>query len=190
MTPMFTINFRREAYQREVARARRRVMAVGLWAAYFGVILVLLGLYGLNCASLARRVQQIERQTARLRASQGARADWSLRPAELAQLERYAANPRQWRDRLVRLSELLPPNAQVVSLAVNPQNLTHALEQNKLVISGVLRSAAGQDRMESVMRVVNVLHRDSVFAAGYQNVKLASTRIAEGGHVEFVIECR
>jgi len=180
VTPLFTINFRREVYQRELAKTRRRVMLVGLWVSYFGMIVVLLGLYGLNFASLTRRVQQIERQTAFFRQSQG-QADWSLRETELAQIVTAASNPRKWRDRL----------AKVTSIAVNPQNLSHPLEQNRLVITGTLRPTPGQDRMQSVMAVVNVLHADSLFSAGYQNVKLASTRVAEeGGTAEFVIECR
>ena len=37
-----------------------------------------------------------------------------------------------------------------------------------------------------------MLHNDSQFAAGYANIKLASTRVSEGsdGDAEFVIECR
>lgn len=190
MTPLFTINFRREVYQRELAKTRRRVMLVGLWVSYFGMIVVLLGLYGLNFASLTRRVQQIERQTAFFRQSQG-QADWSLRETELAQIVTAASNPRKWRDRLARLAAVLPNNVKVTSIAVNPQNLSHPLEQNRLVITGTLRPTPGQDRMQSVMAVVNVLHADSLFSAGYQNVKLASTRVAEeGGTAEFVIECR
>ncbi len=198
MTPLFTINFRREVYQRELAKTRRRVMLVGLWVSYFGMIVVLLGLYGLNFASLTRRVQQIERQTAFFRQSQG-QADWSLRETELAQIVTAASNPRKWRDRLGQgipgLSRadlsVFSAEEKVTSIAVNPQNLSHPLEQNRLVITGTLRPTPGQDRMQSVMAVVNVLHADSLFSAGYQNVKLASTRVAEeGGTAEFVIECR
>lgn len=190
MSPLFTINFRREVYQRELARTRRRIMQVGLWVSYFGVIAVMLGLYGLNCASLTRRVKQIERQTAFLRETQG-QAEWSLRETELSQIAATASNARRWRDRLTRLSVLLPNNVKVGTIAVNPQNLSHPLEQNRLVITGTLRPGPGQDRMQSVMAVVNLLHRDSLFASGYQNVKLASTRVLEeGGTAEFVIECR
>jgi Tfp pilus assembly protein PilN len=191
MSPVFTINFRREAYQREIARARRRVIMLGVWVGYFGVIGVLLGLYGLNCVSMNRRVGQIERQAERLRREQGAGADWHLRAADIAEIEDYLQNPRRWRDRLVRLGTILPPNVRVQSIAVNPQNLTAAAEQNKLVISGIVRPAAGQDRMESVMRIVSTLQADSLFVRGYQNVRLASTRVSEGSDgAEFVIECR
>jgi len=57
VNPFFNINFRREAYLQEMAKARRRVIALGVWIAYFGLLGVLLGLYGLNCSSLARRTQ-------------------------------------------------------------------------------------------------------------------------------------
>ena len=102
-----------------------------------------------------------------------------------------AGNARKWRDRLTRLAAVLPNNVKIASIAVNPQNLSHPLEQNRLVITGTLRPQAGQDRMQSVMAVVNALHRDSLFSTGYQNVKLSSTRVVEeGGTAEFVIECR
>ena len=65
--PIFTINFRREAYQREVERTRRRVITLGASLAYFGAMVVVLGLYGLNCASLTRRAAQFERSAARIR---------------------------------------------------------------------------------------------------------------------------
>lgn len=192
MNPLFTINFRREAYQRELARSRRRVIMLGVWVGYFGVIGVVMGLYGLNCMSLNRRVAILERQSERLRQQQGAAADWTVRPGEITAIEGYVQNPRRWRNRLLRLSTLLPPNVRVTSLAVNPQGLSAPSEQNKLVITGVVRPTAGQDRMQSVIRVVSMLHDDSLFTAGYQNVKLASTRVSEGsdGGAEFVIECR
>ena len=192
MNPLFSINFRREAYQRERARARRRVVMLGVWVAYFGLTGVIMGLYGLNCISLGRRVSLLERQAERMRRQQGAVADWTVHDRELAQIEQYVQNPRRWRDRLVRLSALLPPNVKLSSLAVNPRNLSQPSEQDKLVITGVVRPAAGQDRMQSVMHIVTTLHDDPVFAAGYQNIKLASTRVSEGsdGGAEFVIECR
>jgi len=192
MSPIFTINFRREAYLKERARARRRVLMLGVWVAYFGVIGVVLGLYGLNCLALNRRVMLIERQAARIENQQGAVSDWRVQPTELADIEGYILNPRRWRDRLRRLGEALPPNVKVTSLAVNPQNLTSPEERGKLVITGVIHPTPGQDRMQSVMRVVTLLHDDSLFAAGYTNVRLATTRVSEGsdGSAEFVIECR
>ena len=192
MTPFFSINFRREAYQRELSRARRRVFLLGVWVAYFGLTGVIMGLYGLNCISLRQRVDVLERQAERLRLQQGAAADWTVRPYEMDQIERYVENPRRWRDRLTRLSAVLPANVKVTSLAVNPRNLSAAAEQNKLVITGVVRPTPGQDRMQSVMRIVTMLHNDSLFTRGYQNIKLASTRVSEGsdGGAEFVIECQ
>lgn len=191
MTPLFTINFRREAYLKEVARARRRVIALGLWVAYFGVLTVVLGLYGLNCAAMTRRVHQIERQARALRQAQGAQA-WRVSQTELGTVERYVESPALWRDRLGRLAVLQPPNARLTSIAVNPQNLSGAQDQNKLVIVGELRGIPGQEKMRSIMAFVNQLHADSVFAVGYRNIRLASTRTVEegGGVTEFVIECR
>jgi Tfp pilus assembly protein PilN len=192
VSTLFTINFRREAYRREVARARRRVMLLGAWFAYFGVLAVGLGLYGLNCASLTRRSSQIERQAEHMRALQNSHQDWTVGEAELAAAEQFHANPRRWRDKLVRLAVLLPPNAVVHTIAVNPDNLPGAQDQNKLVITGQLKVLAGQDRMRGVVQLVTALHADSLFASGYQNIRLASSRISEGSGpvAEFVIECR
>ena len=192
MSPVFTVNFKREAYAREVARTRRRVVILGVWVTYFGVLALLLGLYSLNCMSLQRRVGQIERQAARLRSGRGGGTEWKLRPNDLTQVERYVTNTRQWRDRLTRLAEIMPPNAAVTSLALNPRNVSTPAEQNKLVITGTVRVAEGQDRMRSVMGIVTSLHRDSVFARSYSTIRLASTRVSESPQpvAEFVIECR
>ena len=192
MSPLFAINFRREAYLKEVARTRRRVIALGVWVSYFGAIGLMLGLYGLNCAALNRRVAILERQTERVRGAQGATLQWNVRPGELGQIESYVMNSRQWRDRLAHLSIILPPNARLKTLALNPQNLGNAADQNLLVISGELRATPGQDRMQGVMKIVSAVHDDSVFAASYRNIKLASTRVEEStdGTAEFVIECR
>lgn len=191
MSAQFTINFRREAYRQEIARARRRVIALGVWVAYFGVIVILVGLYGLNCAVLSRRVRQIERQTTQLRGAQGATMDWTVRQAELRQIETVVQNPRRWRDRLTRLAAMLPPNVRLTSINVNPQNLTSTSEKDKLVITGVLRGTPNRDRVQDVMQVVSQLRADSLFAEGYQSIRLASTRVVEGeGEAEFIIECR
>jgi hypothetical protein len=191
VSTLFTINFRREAYQREVARARRRVILLGVWVAYFGVLAVVIGLYGLNCASLARRTFQLERQVARMSAIQRS-SDWNIGAAELAAAAEVHANPRRWREKLVRLAELLPPNAVVQSVAVNPGNLQGARDQRKLVIAGELKVPAGQDRMRGVVQLVSTLHGDSLFASGYENIRLVSSRVATGSApvVEFEIECR
>lgn len=192
MSSLFTINFRREAYQREVAHARRRVVLLGAWLAYFGALAVVLGLYGLNCASLTRRSSQIERQAVRMRALQKSHQDWTIGAAELTTAEQFHANPRRWRDKLARLAVLLPPNAIVHSIAVNPDNLQGAQDQKKLVLTGEIRVPAGQDRMRGVVQLVSALHADSLFASGYENIRLASSRVSEGNGTvaEFVIECR
>ena len=171
---------------------RRRVIALGLWVTYFGVLTVVLGLYGLNCVAMSRRVNQIERQAIALRQAQGSQQPWRVSQTELVQVERYVENPRLWRDRLSRLAAIQPPNVRLTSIAVNPQNLSNAQDQNKLVVTGELRGIPGQEKMRGVMQFVNALHADSVFAVGYRNIRLASSRtIEEGaGVTEFVIECR
>ncbi len=192
MSALFSINFRREAYLKEIAKARRRVFAIGVWVAYFGVFAVVLGLYGLNCASLSRRAGLVERQTARMKGTQEAGAGWTFSSAELAQMESYALNPRQWRDRLTRLSELLPANARITTLEINPSNLSTRPGREKLVITGYLRPERDEDRMQAVMEIVQTLHADSLFSRSYRNIRLASTRALEGPQptAEFQIECQ
>jgi len=191
MSPVFAINFRREAWEKEQAKVRRRVVALGVWVTYFGVMAMLLGLYGLNAVSFSSRVALLERQAARAAAHRGERLDWTLKPAEVAQLEDYVQNPQRWHRRLVRLSQILPPNVILTSVALNPQNVTGGASP-PLVLSGRLRTTDAQERMRGVMNLVSTLHADSAFAAGYQNIKLASTSISEGAgsNAEFVIECR
>ena len=190
MTALFTINFRREAYLQEVARRRHRVAALAVWVAYFGVLVVLLGLYGLNCASLARRVHLLEHQTVQVRRMNRSQVATRLGSTELALVERYASSTRRWRDRLARLGDVLPADAHLTSLTVNPQNLSDAASQNSLVISGELNGTSVQDRMQGVMKIVSSLRSDSLFRAGYGNIKLSSTRVTEDGAAEFTIECR
>ena len=190
MNPLFTINFRREAYVQEVSRRRRRVVALGVWVAYFGVLAMLIGLYALNGASLARRSHLIERQTALIRNAKDSAIGAQVGAAELGQVETAARSTRQWRDRLVRLSTLLPPEARLTGLGVNPQNMSDPASRNALLISGEMHNAPGHDRMEGVMKIVATLRADSVFRAGYHNIKLASTRLTEEGSAEFEIECR
>jgi Tfp pilus assembly protein PilN len=192
MSTLFTINFRRDAYRQEVERTRRRVIMLGVWVTYFGALAVVLGLYGLNCIALTGRVKQIEHQAAQLRAVQNTRQDWNVGQAELVAVERFRGSPRWWRDKLARLADLLPPNAAITSIAVNPDNLFGPTDINKLVISGAIKVAAGEDRMRGVVKLVNSLHSDSTFSAGYQNIQLTSSRATEAGGpaAEFVIECR
>ena len=163
---------------------------LGVWVAYFGALGVVMGLYALNCVSLTRRVVQLERQSDRLRRQQGAATEWTVGQGDLGQVEDYVRGARRLRVRLMRLAEILPPNVRLTTLAVNPNNLSAPDERNKLVIEGRVQPASGEDRMESVMRIVATLHDDSLFSEGFENVKLATTRVSEGTGAEFVIECR
>ncbi len=189
MTPLFTINFRREAYQRERARARGRVVSLGLWLAYFGLLTVILGLYGLNCTSLAQRTRMAERQASRLKALRESGQEWRPAAGVLNEVEAHVVDVRQWRDKLERLPQVLPPNGRITSFQYNPEGLTGATA--KLVLIGRLRVGPGQDRMQSVMSFVNALGRDSVFSKSWTNVRLVTTRALDSGDgAEFVVECR
>ena len=188
MSTVFSINFRREAFQRERAKTRQRAVNLGLWVAYFGALGVLLGLYGLNLASLSHRISLVERQTERFRHTSTS-GEWRPGRADASEVERHLRNTRAWRERLARLPQLLPPNARLSSLQFNPDNAGGSADP-KLVIAGEIRSG-GDDRIQQVMSFVNTLSRDSVFAAGYHNVRLVTTRAASGTTgAEFVIECR
>jgi Tfp pilus assembly protein PilN len=192
VSPIFEINFRREAHRQELSRARRRATELGTWVAYFGVLAVVLGLYGLNCHSLAQRVRSLEARNARLRTLQAPPETWKPQPAELAQVEGVLASTRRWRSRLERLAAVLPANVRLASLVVNPDNLSAPAEQERLVISGVLDPVAGQDRMQGIMQLVSTLHGDSLFAAQYRIIKLVESRTdgGSGAPAEFRIECR
>jgi hypothetical protein len=192
MSVPFTINFRREAYQREMARTRRRLFLLGGWVTYFGVLVLVLGLYGLNCGSLVRRTQAVERAVARANANPATVPDFRLQGADLVTVENFRENPARWRDRLVRLAAVLPANAAITSIAVNPDNLPNAADQNLLVIAGELRVTPGQDRMRPVVQLVSTLRADSLFSRGYTSIRLASSRAIEAPSLatEFVIECR
>lgn len=189
MNPVFTINFRREAYLKELARARRRVLSIGLWLTYFGVLGVILGVYGLNCASLAQRTRLVERQSARLKALRDAGQEWRPSTTDLADVERRATDVRAWRDKLARLPEILPPNTRVTAFQFNPDAVSGG--PTKLVLTGRLRVESGQDRMQGVMTFVNALSRDSLFSRTWPNVRLVTTRATDSGEAtEFVVELR
>ncbi|MFN8586239.1 MAG: hypothetical protein U0704_00420 [Candidatus Eisenbacteria bacterium] len=189
MSPLYAINFRREAFQQQVKRQRERAVRLGLWVLYFGALAVVLGLYGLNCAALDSRTRMIERQVARLRQQSAGDANWRPRREDVVRVADDVRDTRRWHARLVRLPGLLPANARLSSIQFNADNLSGA-GSAKLVLAGELRSG-GQDRMQAVMDFVNVLQRDSVFAAGYTNVRLVTTRAnANGDGAEFVVECR
>jgi hypothetical protein len=192
MSTHFTINFRREAYQRELARVRRRVTALGIWVSYFGVVAVITGLFVLNGMALQRRVRDLE---SRIKQSESARATlqpWDLPAAEMQRVETFVRNPRQWHTRLARLAALTPPNVAVTAVEVNANNLPGHEHDNDLVIIGTLRPRLGEDRMQGIMSFVAALHGDRGFATGYSTVKLTQSQ-AEGGpnaDASFTIECR
>ena len=192
MNTLFNVNFRRESYLREVARARRRVIALGVWVAYFGVMGVILGLYGLNCAFLSKRVTRMERQAERARVQAGQHTEWKVTAGQVREIEHYVSSALIWRDRLAHLAAVLPPNARIRSIELNPDNLTAPGEQSRLVIDGQLKLASGEDRMKGVVNIVAALRQDKAFSQGFRAVRLASTRTSEeGGPVaEFVIECQ
>jgi hypothetical protein len=191
VSPVFTVNFRREAYRLELARTRRRAMAVGIWVAYFGVLAIVLGLYGLNCASLTQRAHLLAAQNSRVQTRPDSTAAWQPGPAELAQIERSLANPRHWQIRLARLATVLPGDALLTSVSTNPENQSGAADQERLLIIGMLRPAPGQDRMQGIMALVSALRADSLFSAQYRTIRLVESRIGGAdAPAEFRIECR
>jgi Tfp pilus assembly protein PilN len=192
VSPAFTVNFRREAYRLERARARRRMMAMGIWVTYFGVLAVVLGLYGLNCASLSQRVRLLEAQNLRMQTRHDPATAWRPGPADLAQVEQTLANARRWHVRLARLATVLPGDAMLTSVTANPDNQASAADQERLLIVGMLRPTPGPDRMQGIMALVAALHADSLFSAQYRTIRLVESRIGGGADapVEFRIECR
>jgi Tfp pilus assembly protein PilN len=192
VNPVFTVNFRREAYRLELARTRRRALAMGIWVAYFGVLAIVLGLYGLNCASLTQRAHLLADQNTRAQARPDRPSTWQPGTAELVQVERALANPRQWQVRLARLAAVLPGDALLTSVSANPDHQSGAADQERLLIVGTLRPAPGQDRMQGIMALVAALHSDSLFSAQYRTVRLVESRIGGGADAtaEFRIECR
>jgi hypothetical protein len=190
VSPYFTINFRREVYRQQLARTRRRMLSVGVWMAYFGVLAVVIGLYDLNCASLTQRTRLLEAQNRRL-GGVGRVDTWKPARAELVLVERTLANPRCWQARLARLAAVLPPDVALTRVAANPENLASSSDQERLVISGTLRPRPGQERMQGIMALVSTLRADSVFAAQYPSIRLVESRIGgAGAPAEFRIECR
>jgi Tfp pilus assembly protein PilN len=189
MTGYFTINFRREARRAQLEHERLRALMLALWGSYFGVLVLVIGLYGMNFNSLVRSAGWLERQVASLRALQFGGSHWDLPPTDLGEIERNAANSLHWRDCLVRLATILPPDMRLTSLAANPDNAVAG--QRQLVISGELRRTPGRDRTQDVLSLVTTLRQDSLFASAFQNVKLVSTRASEGqgATVVFVIRC-
>lgn len=192
MSPQFTINFRREAYQRELARVRRRMAALGVWVTYFGVIAVVGGLFVLNGIALQRRVKDLEVRIAQFEADRSLLQPWDVPAGELPHIEAFVRNPRQWHTRLARLAALTPPNVMLTSLALNPDNLSGGEHETELRITGTLRPRPGEIRMDSIVAYVTALHRDRGFSGGYSTVRLIQSQAESGpaGDAEFTIQCR
>ncbi len=186
----FAINFRRQAWQREQARQRQRVFRIGAWVAWFGVFALALGLHLLNTTALRRRVTILEQQIARVQERSGPEPEWKPSPADLARVERYVRNPRQWSRRLSRLSALLPPDAIVTAIDVNPGNVSGGPAEEMIVVTGILRG--GSEPMGRIMAFVSGLQSDPAFSTGYGNIRLVSSRAltGPGGGFEFTLEAR
>jgi hypothetical protein len=190
--PIFTINFRREMFEREMARSRRRVITLAGWLGYFGVFGLLVWSYVLNAQGMERRTRMILRQTDQFVASQNLPRKVPLDPGQASAIERFHDSPRRWRDKLARLATLIPPNAALQSLGLNPAGSNQAADQNKLLITGSLRSAGADDPMRGVVQLVAALQADSAFSAGYKSIKLSQSHADANakGTTEFTIECR
>jgi len=189
MSAEFQINFRREAFRRDRAEARRRAVGLGVWLTYFGVLGVLLGLYGLNCVALDTRTQQLARQVARQRALRQGGNEWIASPNEVAAVEPWVSDAGRWRDLLGRLPRLLPEGARLTSISFNPDGVTGG--DRKLVLHGVLRVDSRLDRTQRATDFVAVVAHDSLFAAQFKSVRLISTHAHDTGpEAEFEVECR
>jgi Tfp pilus assembly protein PilN len=189
MSTPFQINFRREAFRRERADARRRALGLGVWLTYFGALAVLLGLYVLNWAELGTRTRQLQRQLERQRAVSQAGADWSPTPADAMIAEDWMNDAGRWRDLLARLPGLLPDGARLKNLEYNPQGVTGG--ERKLLLTGVLRDDGRGESMAGVTDFVAQVSRDSLFSSHFRSVRLISTRASESrGESEFELECK
>ena len=190
--PVFTINFRREMFERELARSRRRVLQLAGWLAYFGVFGLVAWSYVLNAQSMQLRTRMIERQTDQFVAAQNLPRKVPLDASQIAAIERFHGSPRRWRDKLARLAALLPPNAALRSLGLNPAGSNQSADLNRFVITGLLRPEGNEDPMRGVVQLVAALQADSSFSAGYKSIKLSQSHAdaQTKGATEFTIECR
>lgn len=190
--PVFTINFRREMFEREMARSRRRVITLAAWVGYFGVFALLLLSYILNAQGIQKRTVMIERQTAQFVAAQSLPRKVPLDESQVAAIERFHSSPRRCRDKLARLSALIPASAELKSVGLNPSGSNQSTDLNKLVITGSLRATGADDPMRGVVQLVASLQADSAFSAGYTSIKLSQSHAdaTAKGITEFTIECR
>jgi Tfp pilus assembly protein PilN len=186
---LFEINFRREAFSRERAEARRRAVGLGTWLTYFGAFAVLLGLYGLNWTELGSRTRQLQRQISRLQSIGHTGADWTPSPAEAAQAEHLVNDPGRWRDLLGQLPRLLPEGSRLTPVQFNPDGISGG--ERKLLLSGVLRLDAEHESVASVTDFVTLVSRDTLFSRHFKSVRLISTRASETtSESEFELECK
>jgi hypothetical protein len=189
MSGLFLVNFRREDFRRQRTNARRRAYGLGVRLAYFGVLALVMGLYGLNCSELRTRTRTLDRQLGRQRALHLAGAPWKPAPSEATLAEPWVADLARWRDVLARLPGLLPEGARLTSLRWNPEGVSGG--ERRLLLAGVLRVDSRRDRMAGVTDFVAVVARDSVFASQFKSVRLLSTRSLElSPDAEFELECR
>lgn len=189
MSNLFAINFRREDFRRERADARRRAVGLGARLAYFGVLALLLGLYGLNCSELRTRTRNLDRQLARQRSQHVPGAPWAPAPSDAALAEPWISDLSRWRDVLARLPDLLPEGARLTSFQYNPEGVTGG--EKRLMLAGILRVDSRRDRMAGVTDFVGVVAKDSIFSARFKSVRLLSTRSLENStDAEFELECR
>ena len=185
----FQINFRREAFRRERTEARRRAVGIGVWLTYFGVLAVLIGLYGLNCAALQTRTEQLERQLARQRSLRQGGSEWVASSTDVAAVEPWVSDAGRWRDLLGALPRLLPEGARLTGIQFNPDGVTGG--ERKLLLDGVLRTEPRLGGTAGVTDFVSTIARDSLFASQFHSVRLVSTRAREGSpEAEFEVECR
>ncbi len=191
--PLFTINFRRASWEQNRAAARRRVLVLGGSVAYAGLLAIAFGLFGLNCALMQTRTAVLERRVQRFQTARAAAPELSLDPADVMMLQGAAGSARLWCDKLTRLSAIFPPNARLTALVINPDRSLVPAEQRRLRISGSIRTTGERDRLQPVVRMIEALRKDPIFSAGYQNIKLVSSRVPDSGgtpQVEFVVECQ
>jgi hypothetical protein len=191
MPPYFQINFRREAFKRERERSRRRLLATATWATYFGVMALLIGLYALNLQTVETRTNAIERQVREAQRDAAHQTQWKPGSTEADFVRAQRQSARLWSRRLDRLARLVPPNAALSSVAINPDNVPDASVKNLLVIQGTMRNT-GEGGMRSVVQFVSALSSDSVFSRGFSSIQLAQSQSTDKGPpaVQFTVECR